>query len=91
MNTTTTKAMTANSMRRLDIKVQIAQLKEELALLDDQWRDHERDLRDEGEGPWFDYIYCQDEIAKAYQEWELVNPDWKVVAASPRRRKKPNL
>lgn len=84
-----TDALTANAVRQLDISLQILQLKEERELLYLQWNDLSKDLKDQNESIWVEYIYFGEELSRAHNRWEADNPEWQISGSNVRRRKKP--
>lgn len=84
-----TDAMTANAVRQLDISRQILQLKEERELLYLQWNDLSKDLKDQNELIWVEYIYFGKELGDAYRQWESAYPEWQISGSNVRRRKRP--
>jgi hypothetical protein len=83
-----TDAMTANAVRQLDISLQILQLKEERELLYLQWNDLSKDLKDQSEEVWIEYIYFGKELGDAYGQWEASYPEWQISGNNVRRRKR---
>ena len=81
--------MTANAVRQLDISLQILQLKEERELLYHQWSDLSKDLQDQNEAVWIEYIYFGEELRRMQDQWEVDHPEWQISGSNVRRRKRP--
>ena len=89
------KALSANFLRHFDLKLQIAQCKRELELLESQWGDLSDQFKNDDVHQWANFMLSLDDntlnMNKLHAQWEQANPGWETHRGGVKKRKQSTI